>query len=38
MGPNHDVSPGSADGSWVVELPIIEDVVVGIDILAEVLP
>jgi hypothetical protein len=34
----YEVSPDSADGSWVVELPILEDVVVGIDILAEVIP
>jgi hypothetical protein len=34
----YEVSPDSADGSWVVELPILEDVIVGIDILAEVIP
>jgi hypothetical protein len=38
MASTYETSPDSADGSWVVELPIIEDVVVGIDILAEAIP
>jgi hypothetical protein len=32
-----DRSPDSADGSWVVEIPIVEDVVIGVDIVSAVI-
>lgn len=33
-----DRAPESADGAWVVEIPIAEDAVIGVDISTEVIP